>query len=284
MLHEKALLVTLSLSMFSPKKTDKRITKQVLSDHGAADGTLRVAKRLLPDEAVEPIRRLHADTREYHHRHTVAWGDDNERLLNSAHFVAYSDQMRQFHSTADQLADAFVRDYPHYIEEARKQLNGAFNSDDYPAQSLIRQRFGFRLDFKPVPDGNDFRIAVQREAMDELRASVDRRVAEATQHARTDVARRLADPLAAIVNRLSEPEAVFRDTLITNLREICDLVPQLNITGDATLEAVRQRIRTELYQADPALLRDNATVRASTARKAQDILDTMTSYFGNPDS
>jgi hypothetical protein len=280
MLHEKALLVTLSLSMFSPKKTDKGITKKVLAEHGAADGTLRVAKRLLPDEAVEPIRKLHSDTRDYHHKHTVAWSDDNERLLHSIHFLEYSDQMRRFHTQADQLAEEFVREYPHFIAEARIQLNGAFKASDYPAQSVIRDKFAFRCDYKPVPDGGDFRISVQREVMDELRASVDARVAEATNLARLDVARRLAEPLAAMVNRLSHPDAVFRDTLITNLRDICDLLPNLNITDDPTLESARQRILAELYQADADLLRENPTVRASTARKAQSILDTMTGYFG----
>jgi hypothetical protein len=278
-LSEKALLVTLSLSMFSPKKTDKRITRQVLADNHAAEGALRVAKRLLPDEAVEPVRKLHAEVREYHYRHTLPWGEDNERLIASAHYLEYTDWMRQRRVETDRAVDDFLLNYPAFIEEARRQLNGAFNASDYPSIGGIRGKFAFRLDFKPVPDAGDFRVSLMREEMDDLRGQLDTRVEEAERSAKQDLARRIAEPLAAMVNRLSEPDAVFRDSLVGNLREICDLIPALNVLSDPAIDAIRQNIQACLYNTDPELLRENATVRSSTARKAQAILDQMNDYF-----
>ncbi len=137
----------------------------------------------------------------------------------------------------------------------------------------------FEPEFAPVPDGGDLRIELQKEGMAALQAAIESRVEKAEANAKADVARRLSEPLAAIVNRLSEPDAVFRDSLLGNLREICDLLPALNITGDPTLEAARKRIRAELYHTDADLCRENAAVRGATARKAQEILDTMTGYF-----
>ena len=279
MLQDRALLATLSLSKFEPKKTDKKITDQVLAKHHAQPGTLRVAKRLLPDEAIDPIRKLHGEIREYHYRHTLAWGENNERLLNSQFFLEYADVMGGLREKADLLADEFTAHYREYVDAARILLNGAFDPADYPSQHTIRDRFRFRLDYSPVPDAGDFRINVMREAMTSLRDSVNQRIERATHEARIEAARRVAEPLAAMVTRLNEPEAVFRDTLVTNIREIAKLIPVLNVTGDADLEAVRQRIEAELSGADPAILRDNSTVRASTARKAQSILDTMNSFF-----
>jgi len=279
MLHDRALLVTLSLSKFEPKRTDKRITRQVLSDHGAAAGTLRVAKKLLPDEAIEPINKLHSETREYHYRHTLAWGEQGERLLNSQFFMEYAAAMAAFREKADALSDTFAAHYDDYVATARTSLNGAFDPSDYPAQRLIREKFRFKLEYSPVPAAGDFRISVMEEAMENLRQSVDIRIADATRSARTEAARRLAEPLAAMVQRLSDPDAVFRDSLVTNLREMADLLPVLNVTADPELDSVRQRILTDLYQADPGLLRENRTVRASTARKAQSILDTMNGFF-----
>lgn len=280
MLSEKALLVTLSLSKFEPKKTDKRITKQVTQETGAAAGMLRVGKTLLPDQAIEPIRKLHGEIRDFHYQHTLPWGENNERLLSSAFFIEYQDQMAKFRMEDTTLVADFERDYPANVEAARAQLNGAFNANDYPSPSAIRGKFAFRLEFKPVPDAGDFRISIVREAMDELRRSVNDRVVEAEQQARRDLATRLATPLAKMVQRLNEPDAEFRDTLVTNLREICHLVPVLNITGDPVIDAVRQDIQAGLYHADPDLLRSNPTIRASTARTAQNILDKMSEYFG----
>lgn len=279
-LSEKALLVTLSLSKFEPKKTDKRITHKVTMETGAATGMLRVGKQLLPDQAVEPIRKLHGEIREFHYAHTLPWGENNERLLASAYFMEYQERMAKFRMEDDRLVEEFVRDYPGNVETARSQLNGAFNATDYPAVDMVKHKFGFRLEYKPVPDAGDFRISVVREAMDDLRRSVNERVAEAEQAARRDLATRLAKPLARMVERLNDPDAEFRDTLVSNVRDICDLVPVLNITGDPVLDAVRTELQASLYHASPDTLRENPTVRAHTARAAQGILDKMGDYFG----
>jgi hypothetical protein len=276
-LKDKALLVTLARGLPPVSKTDKRITALIQQQHGT--NKLRASKKLLPDTALDAVRAVHGEAYKWHRAHTVAWGDDSSRLLASSHFIEYSDKMRGFRQAQDALADDFTAHWPSYVDEARTQLKGAFNASDYPSQHNIRREFVFTTDFAPVPDGNDFRIKLRKEEMDELRAATDSLVERAEANCRADVARRLAEPLAAIVNRLTEKDAIFRDSLIGNLRDICDLMPALNITGDATLEAARQRIRAELYHTDADLCRENSTVRDQTARKAQSILDTMTGYF-----
>jgi hypothetical protein len=282
-IHERALLASLSLALFSPNKTDKRLTSHVLADNHASKGTLRVAKKLLPEDAVKPLRELHGEIRDFHYKHTLPWGEDNERLLSAAAFLSYNDAMRDFRTRHENLAETFVRDYPTYVDAAKIALNGAFDPDDYPDQQTIAGKFRMRLDFKPLPDGADFRISVMKEAMAELHESVAARVAEATAAARSAEAARLADPLVRLIARLNDSEAVFRDTLVDNVREIVDLFPSLDVTADPGLRAVHARMRAELYHADPDTLRNNATVRASTARKAQGILDTMQDYFGDGD-
>ncbi len=279
MLHQRALLVTLSLSIFSPKKTDKRITKKVSDDHHTAAGMLRVSKTILPEEAVEPIRKIHGEIRDFNYAHTLPWGEDGDRLLNSEFLLEYTDRLRTLRREADRAADDFVLDYPTYIENARYQLNGAFNENDYPSVGSIRTKFAVRFDFKPIPAGGDFRITCGEEAMAELRQSVEARVLEAERAARKELAQRIAQPLTHIVTRLTEEDPAFRDTLTGNLRAICDLIPTLNITGDHQLESIRQQILRDLYHSDPETLRDNPTLRASTASKAQNILDTMQGYF-----
>jgi len=278
MLQDKALLVSLSLSMFSGSKTDKRLTRRVLREHSAAQGSLRVAKRMLPEEALEPIKKLHGEIREHHYNHTVPWGE-NERLLASSYYMEYADWMRARRSDLDRAVASFLQNYPIFIDEARRQLNGAFNAEDYPGPDAVRNRFGFRLEYKPVPEAGDFRISLMHEEMEALRAQLAARIEEAERAARSDVARRIAEPLAAMVNRLSDPDSKFKDSLVTNLRQICDLIPTLNITGDKALEATRQHIHATLYHTDPGLLRENPTIRSATAKKAQDILTSMSIFF-----
>ena len=79
--------------------------------------------------------------------------------------------------------------------------------------------------------------------------------------------------------KLSQPEAIFRDSLIENARELCDVLTRLNLTDDPKLETLRRQTEL-LVQSEPQLLRDNPDVRVSTANEAQAILDAMTATYG----
>lgn len=280
MLHERTLLVTLSLGLPPLQKTDKRITADITAREGCQAGALSAKKRLLPEHAIEAVKALDREIGDYHHAHTLAWGDGT-RILRSLDFDAYAGEMRAFQHRRESEALAFEARYDQFLWEARRILNGAFNERDYLPVARIRSRFKFKLDFNPVPSASDWRLTVQQECMDELRAGIERQTEAAIQTAHADLARKIAEPLSKMVERLSEPEAVFRDTLVTNLREICDLIPRLNITGDVAIDALRQRIYTDLYQHEPDTLRESSAVRASTARKAQAILDQMAGVFGS---
>lgn len=277
MLKDKALLVTLRLGLPPLSKMDRRITGEIRRANGT--DKLRASKTLFPDTALEPVRKAHGEAYKWHREHTVAWGDDSSRLLSAAHFMEYTDTLRRFRQTADTRADEFAANYPAYVDQARSQLGGAFVASDYPSQHSIRREFRFLTEHAPVPDGGDFRISLQQADMDLLKRETEGRIERAAAHARADLASRLAAPLTAIVERLSDADAVFRDTLITNLRTICDLIPALNITDDPDLEAARRKIKAELYHTDADLCRENPSVRSATARRAQNILDTMTGYF-----
>lgn len=281
MLHECTLLATLSLGLPPLQKTDKRITAEITAREGCAAGALSAKKRLLPEHAIEPIKTLDRAITDYHHTHTLAW-TDGARILRSLDFDDYTSTMRAFRQQREGLAREFVRHYDSFRYEAMRILAGAFHDGDYLPVERVADRFKMKLEFNPVPSADDWRLTLHEQSMDALRTGIERQRDEAIRAAHADLARKIAEPLSKMVERLSEPDAVFRDSLVTNLREICDLIPRLNITGDAAIDTLRQRIYADLYQNDPDTLRESSAVRASTARKAQAILDQMTSVFGEP--
>jgi hypothetical protein len=284
MLNKKAILMTLSLSSFSPRKTDKRVTSQVLNQHAAASDAGKFVKNLLPDEAIEPIKKLDGEIRQFHYDNTVPWGDDGLRLLPILRYDPYMEKMRQNRAARETLVQKFLENYQRWVENAPARLSGLFNPGDYPPRDVAAKKFQFKLQCQPVPDAGDFRVDVPNEELDALRRSVDERVAEAAKLAHQDLCRRLAEPLAAMVERLSQPDAIFRDTLVGNLREIVALIPALNLTGDPQLEAVRQRVLAELAHYTPEQLRANKDDREAAAAKAQAILEQMNGFMSGTDA
>jgi hypothetical protein len=91
---------------------------------------------------------------------------------------------------------------------------------------------------------------------------------------------RLYDVVAKMHAALSDPKGIFRDTLIGNVRVLCDTLTRLNVMDDPKLEELRRQ--TELLAAsEPETLRKNPDVRVSVANEAQGILDAMTATYGN---
>ena len=71
----------------------------------------------------------------------------------------------------------------------------------------------------------------------------------------------------------------FRDSLVQNLRDLCDLIPRLNFANDARLESLRQKIESELLAHSASELRDDYKVRESVAQAAQQISDSVSEFM-----
>ena len=251
----------------------------MLNQHGAGHDAGRWIKNLLPEAALRPIGELDSEIRRFHYQRTLPWTDDGRRILPTAAFVDYMAQMRAHRTARDARVRTFLDNYARHLAEARRILNGTFNPADYPDPGVIHRRFSFRLDSAPVPDAADFRVALHDEDLDELRGSVQSQVERAEQIARNDLLLRIAEPLTHMVNRLADRDAVFRDSLIENLKEIAGVIPSLNITGDPRIESLRVGITSELTRFSPDALRADPTLRAGTAAKAQAILDKMSDWL-----
>jgi hypothetical protein len=64
----------------------------------------------------------------------------------------------------------------------------------------------------------------------------------------------------------------FRDSLVSNIRALSELLPKLNITNSNALEVMRQRLADELCSFDAPVLRDDPTIRNEIAANAEAIL------------
>lgn len=278
-LHTRAMLVSLRISAWSARKYDRKVSLETATAHNTTLEAGRYNKHLLPGDApaYKALVSHVANLRVSHYAQTLAWSDDGWRLLPVKNYSAYTDMLRQGFHTADSLLADFCADYPTMKETARQILNGMFQETDYPSD--IASKYSWAVEYNPVPAGTDFRVTIAAEEINAIAARTEQRVKDAFADAQADAVKRLADCLSRIHERLAQPEAIFRDSLIGNARELCDVLTRLNLTDDPTLESLRRQTEI-LASTEPATLRDNPDVRVSTANEAQSILDAMTATYG----
>jgi hypothetical protein len=89
----------------------------------------------------------------------------------------------------------------------------------------------------------------------------------------------MADRLRKYVVTENGVQNAFRDSLVGNVRELVDLLPALNITGDPVLTDITKRMRESLTVYDGDTLRASAAARIETAKAADDILATVSAFM-----
>ena len=82
----------------------------------------------------------------------------------------------------------------------------------------------------------------------------------------------LIDCISSIHERLSQDENIFRDTLVPNLEDLCDLVPKMNIGGDQAINDLAAECKAKLCKWDCQTLRDDSDKRAEVSKEADAIL------------
>lgn len=278
-LNERAVLVRLSLSCFSVKRTDKQATEEVLLKHLAGQDAGKFKKNIVPKSAIDPIVKHHTAWRQWHYDRTLPWNEDGLRILPTIGLMEYNDGTRQRRIKHDMLVNEFVSNWPAYKAAAKVELNGLYNEGDYPSDDAIRDKFGVSLTFNPVPTGGDFRIDVARDIVTEMAESTNKAVAEAQKEAVKDVWQRLANPLLHLANKLREPDGKFRDSIIGNVLEVAELAPKLNVLGDDRLDKLAEEIRETFGSTNPDDLRKSKFSRNEAMQKADELVAKLAGYM-----
>lgn len=280
-IHSRAMLTSLRISTWTARKYDKKISKEVSDNHNAVADAGRYNKMLIPGDALsyKAIMQLTGTIRTEYYKHTLAWSDEGWRLLPTANYMQYTGFIRESKSKFESLRRDFIEKYPALRDAARIRLNGMYKDEDYPLASQIESKFGFHMGFAPLPAQGDFRVDLPQEEIRRIEAEMGSKVQDATAEAMADCWKRLYDCVSHVHERLADPTAIFRDTLITNAGELCDILSRLNVAGDPNLESMRAEVSDYIASQDPDTLRENSSLRDDTATMAEDIISRMAAFY-----
>jgi hypothetical protein len=276
MITERAMLAAIHISVWTAIKHDRKVSREVAEQHGAYAGAGRYNKQLLREaERLESLRSLSGQIRQYFYKITLPWSDEGYRLLPAHFYFELTTKMREFEQAFAQRVEEFLAVYPSYIEQVRPELNGLFREEDYPSTDKLRNKFGVRLEVLPIPSGNDFRVTLSEEEQARVAREIDESVRQSLQKGTEDLWTRLKGVVAHMVERLNEPESRFHASLVTNIGELVDLLPRLNVNQDEELNHFAGEIKNRLCGYTARDLKKNEILRAATANDAVQILAEM---------
>ena len=286
-----AMLVAHRVHRWSGYKFDRDVTRQATETANASESAGRFNKHLIDrkNESYRAIDKLLNDARAHHYANTLPFDDRGQRILTVANFEPYTREQDRMVEELRTLKPAFVGVYAQLVDEQRDRLGDMFDEDDYPPPLEIASRFSLAYSIRPFPDPDHFLIKLGRETDERIAARLREDTQRSIQEATRDLWSKLAEAVGNVAERLELNEdgtpKRFHNSLIGNLRELVELLPRLNLTGDADLESMRQRVSAQLCQHDAATLKPNAKTFDADARRdtkaaADQILAAMSAYTG----
>ncbi len=280
MITERAMLAAVHISIWTAIKHDRKVSREVAEQHGAYAGAGRYNKQLLREaEKLESLRSLSGQIRQYFYKITLPWSDEGYRLLPAHFYFELTTKIREFEQAFALQVEEFLAVYPSYIEQVRPELNGLFREEDYPPTDKLRNKFGVKLEVLPIPSGNDFRVTLSEEEQARVAREIDENVRQSLRKGTEELWTRLKGVVAHMVERLNEPESRFHASLVTNIGELVDLLPRLNVNQDEELNRFAERIKDRLCGFTARELKKDEILRVATANDAAQILTEIDSVL-----
>jgi len=277
-IQKKGMIVYLQISTWTARKYDRKISREI-EDQYQANEAGRYNKILIAKQFLAKIQKIVSNARSFHYENTLPWFDNGGRLLPAANYFDYIARIKEYKDKFEYEVNRFISMYSDYKDEARSRLNGMFNDVDYPDEDTLLKKYALSTQINPIPDADDFRVTLNQNEVNNIKAAIEEQVRKSTDQAMTDLWLRLYKVVGHMVERLSKTEHKFKNSLVTNITELCELLPKLNITDDVNLNTALNEIKINLTEFSPTTLREDVAIRSKTAKEAEIILNKMKHYL-----
>jgi hypothetical protein len=287
-LRNTLILGNLTITGWTAKKKAKGVEKKAEAENGAVDGSISARKALLPGaQALDAIANYGANCRGWWIANSREWLASARVYHAAKHFdiqTEIGDRQRAYYA----LVDTFMQEYPQLRSDAQFQLNHLFDSADYPEPWEVRAKFRFDFEVSALPAGEDIRLLSDVISTDEAErlvfeaeARTEARVKEAMRSVYTDLHGVVSHYVARMKARDESEEAavpgsktrvsMIHETVITNILDLVDRMPGLNLTGDTKLAELAAEAHSLATFATVDELKESSATRALATQKAEKI-------------
>lgn len=287
-IQKSAVLVNLTIGKWAGEVTDKVVTQEVSSNKNADIKAGRYVKSLFAGNTMlKEIKQVAGKARNVNVSQTLPYRTGCT-LLPIGNFQQHGEAMKEFKDIYDGLVADFIASYEKFRDRQQHVLGDMFHADEYPSVEAVREKFYFHISYEPLPDNNVFdsmlgSAEMEQKLIADAETQMQSRISDAT-HALWQrlekVVKHMAVTLPAYEPKVGKGREKngFHGTLVQNVRDLCEVLPRLNLTGDADLNNYCQQVKERLTQWDAEDLKSDAVLRKNVADEASAILGQMAGY------
>lgn len=282
--QDRAMLVSMRLTCWTGKKSDRAAARELVETKQAQEGSASVIVKLVPKEALKEIRAIDARLRAVHHHYTLPWLDGGLRVLPTTTFLEHSEHIGKLLREREGVIEAVAEVYPQHKADAKGRLGDLYDPTMWPDD--IRAEFTQSVRHLPIPSGADFRADMDPDDVARLREEIEGTVNEQLAAAMASIRTRTGVALNRFIERVQsykvtatdtgvKTTGIFRDTVMDDMRSLVDVIAKLNLTGDPEVTEIERVLRHNILAYSPDTLRADPRVRAKVVADAKELASTL---------
>jgi hypothetical protein len=275
------MIVNLQIGVWMGYRLDKEESRKVTESNGADADAARVNKHIIPKEDMKAITAAGNQVRTHFYTNTLPWKDNGDRLLTRKRYMPFIETHEKLVGNFKDAVNEFVNTlYPRAVARAEFRMGSLFKEDDYPEARELQRKFFCNLDIDAVTMPEMLKGCFEdKEAYEKAKADAEAAMQARTVKAVGSLWGQLAEMLSHLGSKLADENAIFRDSTITNLQELVDMMPDLNFTNDPNLTRIANEIEQTMLGYEVKDLRKDGKVRKAAALDAKKILDDMGGFM-----
>jgi hypothetical protein len=271
-LSRRAVLVRLKVSLWTASHRDQEMGSEVADAKRADRDAVNCIIKYLPEGAMRGVTSARWQLKRAHEQYTLPWLDGGTRILPAALYDKYNEKVSKYEANYQEAVSKFVSEYPTWYANATERL-GDIDMSRMPHPSDISARFGVSRQTMPMPSITDWRVDLGADQLKVAQESAERSIQAAAKESVQILYTKLEKCLDRIVKTLEIADQKFKNTLIDNLKDLCEMIPILDITDDPELDKLRRACVSRLTKLNPDSLREEPETREQTVKAAKRILN-----------
>jgi len=285
-------LVSIEGSLFPwSKRDDQAAANAASADHADSERFSAYVQRLTKEDRLPPQQKLSEARRFLDFPTGFKWDGKGSFAVVNTKLDSVVSKLETFRAEFYDLVDQLCKRLPDLREQAKADLNGAYQRLGFPTEAEVRERYRFDIKQTAITHPDDIRLNhVSAKARMAIEEGTRKEYADKINELHKTVFEKLEAALSRVVENLTDFSSGkikrFEDTMVTNLEELVEALPTLNVSNDRTIAAAVVRARdlvSGLHKAaESNALRDKKSdvgeeTRKEIAKQAGDILSKLKS-------
>lgn len=265
------LLVRVSFTKFNPIKSNKTMKAEYAAKHGSDASMHTSTTRVVHKKFIDPLQKIETLARQLCEKLTLPWEDRGNRLLPADNVVKFQTELAALRRKWDDAVEEFIVEWDKIVEDAKARLNGDFRESNYPPAEFVRTVFKMSAIFMPMPDNSRLVDSIR----DEMEDIFDVRLKAAGDELRTRLITTLEHLATKCKQVGGEDSSRFHTSNVTNVLELCELIPDMLVGDDPALLAAIADAKSMLASVDASSIKSSVVIADDIRVKAAAIANSL---------